>query len=153
MSKSTIVMPKGVWYLHLVLHFHQNFTIAFSKHTLTLIPDLQLQIQTEETTSTTHNECLKRKPTHPPIQLHPHQSTSTNPSQKQVLKASFPSGFISMAPAADTDTASLASNATSSKSLSHSGPVNAGNDTYNFYDGDGGDGWPGMEQWVDFYSM
>jgi hypothetical protein len=69
------------------------------------------------------------------------------------MKAAFPAGFISMAPAADTDTASLASNSTSSKSLSHSGPINAGNDTYKFYDGDGGDGWPGMEQWVDFYSM
>jgi hypothetical protein len=69
------------------------------------------------------------------------------------MKAAFPAGFISMAPATDTDTASLASNSTSSKSLSHSGPINAGNDTYKFYDGDGGDGWPGMEQWVDFYSM
>jgi hypothetical protein len=88
----------------------------------------------------------------PPAQLHPNKKPLLTRNH-QVMKAAFPSGFISMAPAADTDTASLASNSTSTKSLSHSGPVNAGNDTYKFYDGDGGDGWPGMEQWVDFYSM
>ena len=151
MSKSTTVMPKGF-----LISSHSSAVQplhSLSKHSSSIsISDLNLQTQNqiEESSSTTHNERLKRKHSAPPTtktpQLTPHK-------KKQVLKASFPSGFISMAPAADTDTASLASNATSSKSLSHSGPVNAGNDTYNFYDGDGGDGWPGMEQWVDFYSM
>jgi hypothetical protein len=155
-SMFSIVIPKDFWYLHLAPHLH--LTIPSLSITY-LHPNLKSPIaspnQIEESSSnstTTHNECLKRKkyPTH----LHPQQETSlTPPPTTQLMKASFPSGFISMAPAADTDTASLASNATSSKSLSHSGPINAGNDTYNFYDGDGGDGWPGMEQWVDFYSM
>jgi hypothetical protein len=66
------------------------------------------------------------------------------------MKAAFPMGFISMEP--KSHNSSLATNMTQ-KALKPSGNVNQGNDTYKFYDGDGGDGWPSMDKWVDFYSM
>lgn len=68
------------------------------------------------------------------------------------MKAAFPLGFISMEPSS-SDKSVLPGNATSQKAMVPSGVVNQGNDTYKFYDGDGGDGWPGMDKWVDFYSM
>jgi len=67
------------------------------------------------------------------------------------MKAAFPMGFISMEP--KSHNASLPANMTSQKALAPSGHVNQGNDTYKFYDCDGGDGWPAMDQWVDFFSM
>ena len=68
------------------------------------------------------------------------------------MAAAFPMGFISMEPKSDNSSA-MAGNMTVQKALAPSGAVNQGNDTYKFYDGDGGNGWPGMDKWVDFYSM
>jgi len=62
-------------------------------------------------------------------------------------------GFISMEPKSSSNSTDIAGNMTTQKALMPSGVVNQGNDTYKFYDGDGGDGWPGMDKWVDFYSM
>lgn len=67
------------------------------------------------------------------------------------MKAAFPLGFIAMDPSSDKST--LPGNATSQKAMVPSGAVNAGNDSYTFYQGDGANGWPGMDKWVDFYSM
>lgn len=67
------------------------------------------------------------------------------------MKAAFPIGFISMDP--KSSDAALPSNATSAKSMMPAGALNAGNDTYKMYSGDGESGWPGMDKWVDFYSM
>jgi hypothetical protein len=75
---------------------------------------------------------------------------STTDRQSQLMKAAFPMGFISMEP--KSDNSSMSVNMTQ-KALKPSGNVNQGNDTYKFYDGDGGDGWPAMDQWVDFFSM
>lgn len=72
--------------------------------------------------------------------------------QQQLMKAAFPLGFISMEPKSSNSSIS-ADHMPTSKALMPSGAVNQGNDTYKFYDGDGGDGWPGMDKWVDFYSM
>lgn len=85
----------------------------------------------------------------------PPKAPPTNPDiadhqQQQLMKAAFPMGFISMEP--KSHNSSISTNMTQ-KALKPSGAVNQGNDTYNFYDGDGGDGWPSMDKWVDFYSM
>jgi hypothetical protein len=68
------------------------------------------------------------------------------------MAAAFPLGFISMEPST-SNTPGLPSNSTTQKSVVPSGAVNQGNDTYTYYQGDGGDGWPGMDKWVDFFSM
>jgi len=68
------------------------------------------------------------------------------------MKAAFPIGFISMDPKS-SDSSVLPGNSTSAKSMMPAGALNPGNDTYKMYAGDGGDGWPGMDLWVDFYSM
>lgn len=80
----------------------------------------------------------------------PPTSPNIADQQQQLMKAAFPMGFISMEP--KSHNSSISTNMTQ-KALKPSGAVNQGNDTYNFYDGGGGDGWPSMDKWVDFYSM
>jgi hypothetical protein len=64
---------------------------------------------------------------------------------QQLMKAAFPIGFISMEPKS-SDHSALPSNSTVNKAMMPSGVVNQGNDIYKFYEGDGGDGWPGMDK-------
>jgi hypothetical protein len=98
-------------------------------------------------THTAHNGCLIRKPHHTSQQI----PIIAN-QQHQLMAAAFPLGFISMEPST-SNTPGLPSNSTTQKSVVPSGAVNQGNDTYTYYQGDGGDGWPGMDKWVDFFSM